>query len=36
MMFVLCSLCVSEYMLTMANDLLMSSNTVIVRYAGCF
>ena len=35
-MFVLCSLCVSVYMLTVSIPLLMSSATVIVRSGGLF
>ena len=35
-MFVWCSLCASERMLTVSNALLMSSATVIVRSGGLF
>ena len=35
-MFVWCSLCVSVYMLTVSNGLLMSSATVSVRSGGLF
>ena len=31
-----CSVCVSEYMLTVMNGLLMSRATTILRSSGCF